>query len=148
MSKPASPGLRGRWSACLFAACWALVPVTGAAVVLEADRQTSTDGAVQLRWDADERAVELQRAAEPGFGAPRTVYRGTDSASLRTGLPEGDHYYRLRTADGSAWSEPVRIEVRHHGALRTWGLFGLGAVVFLSVVGMILGGWLREGRDD
>lgn len=147
MNKPASPGLRGQWTALLIAACWAWLPAAGQAA-LSADRTVSTDGVVKLSWAQDGRQVLLQRAHEPTFRSPRTVYRGTDSASLRTGLPDGDYFFRLRSAGApeQAWSEPLTVQVRHHGAARTWGLFGLGAVVFLSIIGVILTGSARERR--
>lgn len=149
MNQPASSGRRGRWAACLIAACWACLPVASPALVLNADRHQSTDGVVQLSWALDGRPVVLQRSADPSFLAPKTLYRGTDSASLRTGLPNGDYYFRLRAADQpGVWSDPVEVSVRHHGPLRTWGLFGLGALVFLSVIGLILGGTAREKRRD
>lgn len=145
-NKPASTGLRGQWTARAFAACLTALPVVGQAVTLDADRALSTDGAVQLSWALDGQPVQLQRADEPGFRDPRTVYQGSDSASLRTGLVDGDYWFRLRPQGAADWSEPVAVQVRHHGAVRTWGLFGLGALVFLSIVGMIVAGTARESR--
>lgn len=148
MKTPASTGSSGHWKAALVAAVLAALPAVTPAAVLQTDRQLSTDGVVQLSWALDGRPVELQRATDAAFTTPRTLYRGTDSASLRTGLADGDYYFRLRpgAATSGAWSAPVMVSVRHHGAARTWGLFGLGGVVFLSVLAVILWGRAREVR--
>lgn len=92
--------------------------------------------------------VELQRATDDRFIAPKLIYGGSDNASLRTGLEDGQYAYRVRTvaADGTPlpWSAPVVVTVQHHGALRTWGLFGLGALVFVATVGLIVAGTRQE----
>lgn len=120
------------------------------ALQLSAEPTLSTDGVVQLRWAQDGRAVELQRAPDDAFASPKTLYRGTDSASVRTGLADGDYFYRVRylSPAESAWSAPVAVTVRHHGPWRTWGLFGLGASVFLATLGLILWGARRERTHD
>lgn len=127
-----------------------LVPVTALSVDLSADRTVSTDGTVQLRWAPEPQGVTLQRADNPEFSAPLSLYQGTDTASLRTGLSEGDYFYRVGFADAAdpSWSAPVQVAVRHHDAVRTWGLFGIGATVFVATLGLILWGWTREAGHD
>jgi len=139
-----------RRAAGLIVVLWTLTPMLAVSAVLDADRTLSTDGVVQLNWSLDGRPVALQRAADPEFTNPRDLYRGTDSASLRTGLPDGDYYFRLSPldADELSWSAPVQVSVQHHDAARTWGLFGVGATVFLATLGLILWGWARESDND
>jgi hypothetical protein len=148
--KPVPSRGQGRRAVGLIMVFWALLPVVAVSAVLNADRQLSTDGVVQLNWSEDGRPVLLQRAVGPDLTAYRTLYRGTDSASLRTGLPDGDYSFRLRPLDrdGQPWSAPVQVRVRHHDAVRTWGLFGVGATVFLATLGLILWGCAREAEHE
>lgn len=126
----------------------ALAPLPVSAIALQVDPAMSTDGTAQLSWAADGRVVTLQRANDVGFADARVIYRGGDSASLRTGLRDGVYHYRVRARDADGrtepWSAPVTVTVRHHDALRTWGLFGLGAGVFAATLGLILSGARRE----
>lgn len=127
-------------------------PVAWAASGLQASPARSTDGVTQLSWDLDGRSAELQRARDPGFDDATTIYRGTDSASLRSGLADGTYYYRVRAVPSAgspgSWSPAVSVEVAHHSARRAWGIFATGAVVFLATLGLILLGGRRESRDD
>lgn len=134
---------------------WMLLCCTRPAVAapqLQASPALSTDGVTQLRWDLHGQPVELQRASNAAFTDPRTLYRGTDSASLRSGLVDGRYYYRLRTLDAAGdagpWSAMLAVQVRHHSEQRAWGMFALGATVFLATLGLILWGGRRETADE
>ncbi len=113
----------------------------------------SEDGTVTLAWPAlaITTRVELQQAASPEFADAFTRFQGRDEGSVVTGLPEGTHYFRIRTLDtageGSAWSEPLVVEVGFMDRGRLFGLLGLGAVVVLLTIGAIVAGFLRH-RDD
>jgi hypothetical protein len=136
----------GLWSALL------AMPVVQASPLLHASPVASSDGVIQLHWALDGRRVELQRAADAAFAHPVTLYRGTDSASLRSGLVDGRYFFRLRAlqADGrpGPWSKPLAVRVAHHAALRAWGMFGLGALVFLATLGLVVWGGRREAGDE
>ena len=74
------------------------------------------------------------------------LYRGADLATLRSGQPDGDYYYRIRAlheAGPSPWSEAVHVEVRHHPLSRALTFLLLGAVVFLATLVLILHGETR-----
>ena len=119
---------------------------------LHASPTVSSDGVIQLHWALGGRRVELQRATRGDFAHALTLYRGTDSASLRSGLADGRYFFRLRalTSDGrpGPWSTPLAVRVAHHSALRAWAMFGLGALVFLATLGLILWGGRAEADDD
>jgi hypothetical protein len=129
-----------------------VVPAVQAAPQLHASPLVSSDGVTQLHWAMDGRRVELQRAAGADFAHAVTVYRGTDSASLRSGLADGRYFFRLRSLMASGqlgpWSKPLSVRVAHHSALRAWGMFGLGVLVFLATLGLVLWGSRLEGGDD
>jgi hypothetical protein len=123
-----------------------------AAPRLEASPLQSNDGVTQLRWDLQGDAAELQRATSPAFTDATTLYRGTDSASLRSGLADGSYFYRVRRLPGDGvageWSAPVQVRVAHHSPQRAWGVFATGAVVFLATLALILFGGRREAGHD
>ncbi len=112
----------------------------------------SSDGKANLSWSLEgEVAAQIQQSNNPGFTEPRTLYQGSDRASVITGLPDGAYHYRGRRVypDGStsAWSEPVVLQVAHHSLLRAGLFFAIGAVVFLATTALILIGNRRQGTD-
>lgn len=126
-----------------------------AAPVLEANASLdapATAGYFTLTWPMPEDVatppdiiIEESRTAD--FAETRVVYRGPDEATTRSGLRNGDYFYRARFADeAGAWSAVVPVRVSHHSLSRALSFMGLGFAVFLSVAGIILFGWLREDR--
>lgn len=120
--------------------------------LLENGRQLdSNDGAVTLQWPAPDGTIELQQASEPAFQHPLSRYTGSDPGSVITGLPEGQHYFRLRQVNTPApsgpWSAPleVRVEFMDRGHLIL--LLSLGAIVVLLTVGTIITGHYRTRRE-
>jgi hypothetical protein len=112
----------------------------------------SNDGKASLSWTLEgEASVQIQQSNNPEFSAPRSLYQGTDLASVITGLPDGAYHYRGRQVypDGSAstWSEPVTLRVAHHSLLRAGLFFVIGALVFLATTLLILIGNRRQGTD-
>ena len=83
-------------------------------VDLEADADVATAGYFQLRWSASD-PVELEESATADFSSPRVVYSGSDAATVVSGKPDGDWYYRVHTvsSDGG-FSNTVKVSVRHH----------------------------------
>jgi len=124
---------------------------TGNALTLEAAPELSTDGVVVLSWQPAGQPVVLERASRADFTDAQVLYRGTDGASLRSGLPDGSYHYRVAPlTDGvaGAWSGPVTVRVAHHRPQRAWALFALGALVFVATLGLILSGIRRDGSRD
>lgn len=125
-----------------------------ASPVLSADTEVATAGYFGLSWGLSRRPAgeadgaparfELQEAAGPAFGAPRTLYTGPDRATALSGRKDGTYYYRVR-ADGGPWSAPVAVEVAHHSLVRAGLFFALGAAVFAATAVLILRG-AHEGR--
>jgi len=111
---------------------------------------TSDTGYVTLKWrGADNHSVELQQSQDPQFqnAQTQTIYQGANPSYFVSGLKDGVYYFRLRTMEGQdaqIWSAPLELRVAHHGALKTWGLFALGAVVLLGIFFVIIKGAADE----
>ena len=119
-----------------------VIAAHGHAMELSADTAVATAGNYQLRWNADGPVV-IEESRDPGFATTRIVYEGADRARVMSGKPDGDFYYRGRPVDGTgdpAWSEVLRVTVRHHSLERAFLFFTLGAIVFLTTLTMIIRG--------
>jgi len=116
------------------------------APVLHSDSEVATAGYYQLGWQADAGDFELVEATRPDFTDARLLYQGPDLATVLSGKPDGDYYYRIRAldADGaSPWSEAVHVTVRHHPLARALTFLVLGAIVFVATLLLILRGEAR-----
>lgn len=106
---------------------------------LESDTSVATAGFYQLRWFGAETA-ELEESQDPDFSASRVIYNGADKARVMSGKSDGDFYYRVRNPRTGAYSDMVKVTVRHHSLTRAFAFFGLGAVVFLATLLLIATG--------
>jgi hypothetical protein len=142
--------------ALLAAACLSLTQASALAntsISLQSSTQQSTDGVVRLSWEVSEATrVHIQQSNDADFRQPRTLYRGKDTATTITGLPDGDYFFRISDASEGAstanWSEPVRLQVRHHSLSRAFGFFTIGVVVFLGTLALVVNGSRRQSGDD
>ncbi|MES9945375.1 MAG: fibronectin type III domain-containing protein [Candidatus Thiodiazotropha sp.] len=112
----------------------------------------SNDGRVVVSWESpSDGRVHIQHAQDEAFSSPSTLYRGNDSASVITGLVDGEYFYRgrMERADGtfSDWSPRVNITVEHHSLFRALSFFLLGCVVFVATLLLIILGAMRHGTD-
>ena len=112
------------------------------ALELSASPERSTTGTFSLSWGGAEGArYELTEEREEG--GSRTVYLGTDTATVMTGKPNGSYRYRVRAhlaGAPSPWSQPVGVTVIHHSLARALGFFAVGLAVFLATLTLILRG--------
>jgi len=143
-----------RWLALGLLALAMLVPVAsarsqaGEAPSLELVRAGVTEGHALLRWASptergrDEAlpVFELQLASTADFAAPEVAYRGVDLASFRSGLPRGEHFFRVRQRPAaepeawSPWSPAVLVEVRPYSLAIAGSLFAVGALLVASII--------------
>jgi hypothetical protein len=119
--------------------------------VLESDTAVATAGFYRLQWEpaAVGGGYELQESTRPDFSDARMLYAGPDLATVLSGKPDGDYYYRVRgRVDGgrSPWSAPVQVRVQAHSLGRALTFFALGALVFVATVALILRGEMRSRR--
>lgn len=92
-------------------------------------------------------AYELQQASTPDFSDVSIRYRGPDSATFVSGLPEGVFYFRIRSFDADKigpWSgDPLTVHVNYVAPEHVVMLLALGGVVFVATVAAILRGHHR-----
>jgi hypothetical protein len=113
----------------------------------------SNDGVAVLSWSLSQQtSVVVQKSQDPDFSQPTTLYRGSDSASVITGLMDGKYFFRARSEypDGSfsAWSETVSLSVEHHSLAKATLFFAIGGIVFLATMLLITFGAKRGGEVD
>jgi len=118
--------------------------------------------------DAPAIVFQVQRATRPDFSGAVVHHESAATAAFISGLEEGTHHFRVRgrelrdgedgltagagdaPADGDAtdpgwgpWSDPAVFEVEHQPMSTAWLLFGIGFVLFASLVFIVL----REAGD-
>lgn len=130
--------------AALLAVAAAVPAASAQAPALTTNKTVASAGDFQLSWQGGgEGAVyQLQQAGPQGFATPAVEYRGPDTATQLSGLPDGEYRFRIRQVEPStsAWSEPVSVQVSHHPLSRALGFFAVGLVVFLATVLLIVRG--------
>lgn len=120
---------------------------------------TSNAGYFSLSWTSD-KPVEAEApfhyqvvsSTSPSFTATTVVYEGPEPATLISGKPDGNYYYRARhiTTDAlplSAWSDPLHVDVSHHTLQRAFSFLSIGALVFVATCALIIGGHLKERQS-
>lgn len=126
---------------CLFPA--APVLAQNSAPRLSSDSDVATAGFFRLSWETEAGRVELQEATAPGFRSPVISYSGPDRATVISGKPNGEWYYRVRAVEEDrpeSWSETVKVTVAHHNPSRALLFLSVGIVVFVAIVMMIVRG--------
>ena len=120
--------------------------VAGASPKLNSDTKLSTAGYFQLSWqDESGLSYQLQQASYPDFRDAVTLYQGPDQATVISGLPDGDYFYRVRNEDES-WSKAFKISVKHHSLAKALGFFSLGAAMFIVMIVLLIKGARRGGN--
>lgn len=109
---------------------------------LSSDTATATAGFFQLKWSGGSLPYELQESLSPDFTSFKTLYRGTDLASVISGKPDGEYYYRIVVDNNkqTLQSNTVKISVLHHPLLNAFLFFIAGAVVFAATLILIIKG--------
>ncbi len=109
----------------------------------------SEDGVIHLRWSREGADGDflLEQSPSAGFAEPAIRYAGPDGETVLTGLPEGDHYFRVRVSGAPEWSEPLLVEVRYISEGRLFALLSLGFAVAALTVAAILTGHAKSLRS-
>jgi len=111
---------------------------------LNSDTELSTAGYFQLSWkDEANQSFVLQQSTRSDFRDAITIYQGPDQATVISGLPDGDYFYRV-ASDSHQWSEPTEVKVKHHSLTKALGFFGLGAFMFILMTTLLIKGATRK----
>ncbi|MEP4048427.1 MAG: fibronectin type III domain-containing protein [Luteolibacter sp.] len=110
----------------------------------------SDNGTVTLSWKKpDSLIIELQQSSSEDFTETTTRYRGTDPASVITGLPEGTHYFRIADASTSEWSAPLAMKVEFFPRWKLWLILSIGAGVVLATIGtIVVAHFITKNEED
>lgn len=122
--------------------------MTGSAVYaspkLNSDTELSTAGYFQLSWkDKASQSFVLQQSTRSDFRDAIDIYLGPDQATVISGLPDGDYFYRVES-DTHQWSKPIEVKVEHHSLAKALGFFGLGAFMFIVMTTLLIKGATRK----
>jgi hypothetical protein len=96
-------------------------------------------GFFTLDWSGGER-FELEQASGPGHEDARIIYRGGDTSTIVSGLPDGEYRFRIRAEGTETWTDEAVVVVEHHGLGRAFLFFLLGAVLFTVLILAIASG--------
>ncbi len=132
---------------------WASLASAAPRLSLEGDSQA---GHVTLSWQPSEGTLDtpsyqVQEASSEGFGEARTVYEGTHTASVISGMPDGVTFYRVRQQGQRGWgdwSETASFRVEHPSAQSALTLFAFGAFIFMATAAVIVVGNRREAVEQ
>ena len=111
-------------------------------IQLSSDSEIATAGYFQLRWQGPTSEYNLQESSTAEFTFSKNLYRGSDTASVISGKPDGDYYYRVSSHDSSLPLESniVKVTVAHHSLNDALMFFIAGAIVFITILIMIFKG--------
>lgn len=111
---------------------------------ISSDSKLSTAGYFQLSWQDDSaHSFQLQQATRADFREAVTLYQGSDQATVISGLPDGDYFYRVAN-ENHQLSKPIKVSVKHHSLSKALAFFGLGAVMFVIMVSLLIRGATRK----
>ncbi len=111
---------------------------------ISSDTKLSTAGYFQLSWhDQSGASFQLQQSRTGDFRDAVTLYRGPDRATVISGLPNGDYFYRVANAEHE-WSHTLKVTVEHHTLGKALGFFGLGASMFVVMLTLLIKGAARK----
>lgn len=105
----------------------------GAEPAFESPPERDSAGFFSLSWSGAER-FELEQATGPDHADARIIYRGSDTTTTVSGLPDGEYRFRIRGEGDSTWNDEAVVVVEHHALSRALLFFALGAGVFLVLV--------------
>lgn len=112
-------------------------------------KEVTESGYIKLSWQFGDKSgdcvFELQQSENQIFNSNKILYMGPDYATFLSGLRNGNYFYRVRAVCGdeqaiSDWSDTITVKVQHHSLMLAFGLFGVGAVIFLLTIGIVIQG--------
>lgn len=102
-------------------------------------------GHFSLAWesDADDALFIVESSPSEDFAGAVVYFEGPQRQAYISGLEEGEHFFRIAVRnspedDWSEWSEPASLTVAHHDLGVAFAFAGVGAVLFLCIVGFVI----------
>ena len=90
---------------------------------------------------------QLEQSSTANFAEIDSRYSGPDTASVLSGLREGDYYFRVRATSPAGepgpWSDTLSLSVQFMDRNTLFALLGTGFVVASLTMGAIVTGFLR-----
>jgi len=99
----------------------------------------ANEGHVVLRWSQGEPPYQLSSSMSEG----KVLYRGSDRGYFVTGLPKGDHRFRVEDASGAR--SLATVSVRYPASDLVVGSLIVGFALFAFLTGIIVQGARRHG---
>lgn len=124
----------------------ALQPATGMTAetpALESNTKQASAGFFKLYWQEGIGNVEIEEASDADFINADKIFPGSDNATVISGKPDGDWYYRARRVDNSNtgdWSDTIQVTVKHHSIERALGFFLAGFIMFIATCWLVIRG--------
>lgn len=118
------------------------------ALQLNSDTQVATAGYFQLSWSGKADVYQLVESTTADFKSSKMIYQGKDLARVMSGKSDGEYFYRLQTQrdNQSSTSNVVKVTVLHHSLRNAILFFIAGAIVFISIIILIVKGNNEEGH--
>lgn len=111
--------------------------------VLESNKDVAEAGFFKLTWQENMGEVEIEEAMNRNFSDPNKLYPGSDNATVISGKPNGEWYYRARLIeDGQpgSWSNAIQVTVEHHSLQRALFFFFAGLIMFVATCWLVIRG--------
>lgn len=116
------------------------------ALQLNSDSKLATAGYFQLQWSGQFNNFQLQESTSSDFNEYKILYEGKDLARFVSGKPDGDFYYRVKVIENNSLvSNVVKVSVLHHPLENAILFFFAGAIVFVSILVLIVKGNRQAG---
>lgn len=122
------------WLWCLLLLAGLALPAQGTAgPAFDSRPERDAAGFFSLNWEGAER-FELEQASGPDHEDARIIYRGSDTSTTVSGLPDGEYRFRIREEGAEEWADETTVVVEHHPLSRAFLFFALGAALFVVLI--------------
>ena len=112
-------------------------------IELSSDQTIASAGYYQLRWSLKPEGsdtIYILNELSESKTATKQIYKGSDTATMISGKPDGIYTYIVHAEDKKFTSKPVTVTVVHHSLNTAFNFFWVGAVVFIFILIAILRG--------
>jgi hypothetical protein len=111
------------------------------------------NGTITFAWASKlqdaEHDILLEQSSSSDFSKAVTRYQGSDLGSVISGLPEGEHYFRVRHPDFpvATASSIIKVNVVFFPRAKLDWLLGVGAIVVIATMGAVVYGFRKTAKQ-